>query len=102
VIPPSNPSGVEVLLYTRAGCHLCEEAKQQLRELQKKVAFEFREVDIDQDPELCQQYNDEIPVVFLSGKKAFKYRIDAGRFLKLLELGRKREYGKGNREQNQP
>ena len=77
-----------VIFYTRAGCHLCDEAKQQLRELQERVPFEYREIDIDQDPELRQKYNDEVPVIFIHGKKAFKYRIDVKQFVKRLEQGR--------------
>jgi len=83
-----DPSSVEVLVYTRAGCCLCDEAKQWLRKLQKKTSFEFREVDIDQDPQLLERYNDEVPVVFIHGKKAFKFRIDPRQFLKRLEQGR--------------
>ena len=78
----------EVVLYTRAGCHLCDEAKQLLRELQKNSRFQFSEVDIDQDPELRERYNEEVPVIFVHGKKAFKYRIDVRQFLKRLEAGR--------------
>lgn len=80
----------EVLLYTRARCHLCDEAKQQLRDLQKEAGFTFQEVDIDQDPELRQRYNDEVPVVFIHGRKAFKYRMDAGQFLRRLREWRQR------------
>ncbi len=87
--PHSFRNSSEVLLYTRSGCCLCDEAKQLLRELQKQSRFEFREVDIDQDPGLRQLYNEEVPVVFIHGKKAFKYRIDARQFLK--RLGRRRE-----------
>ena len=86
-----DPSSVEVLLYTRAGCCLCEEAKQRLRELQKKTSFAFREVDIDQDPQLLARCNEEVPVVFIHGKKAFKFRIDSRQFLKRLEQGRPSE-----------
>ena len=75
----------EVVLYTRAGCHLCDEAKQQLSELRKRAAFTLREVDIDQDPELRQRYNDEVPVVFIHGRKAFKYRINPRQFLRRLQ-----------------
>lgn len=82
-----SPSA-EVLVYTRAGCCLCDEAKQLIRELQKKAPFAFREVDIDQDPALRERYNEEVPVVFIHGKKAFKYRIDSRQFLKRLEQGR--------------
>jgi glutaredoxin len=77
----------EVLLYTRARCHLCDEAKQQLRELGKTVAFGLREVDIDQDPELRSRYDDEVPVIFINGRKAFKYRIEPRQFLRLLRTG---------------
>jgi glutaredoxin len=75
----------EVVLYTRAGCHLCDEAKELLVELQRKVAFALREVDIDQDPELKRLYNDEVPVIFIGDRKAFKYRIDPRQFLKKLQ-----------------
>jgi glutaredoxin len=73
------------VLYTRAGCHLCDEAKQQLSELRKHTAFTLREVDIDQDPELRQRYNDEVPVIFIHGRKAFKYRINPRQFLRRLQ-----------------
>jgi glutaredoxin len=76
----------QVVLYTRAGCHLCDEAKEQLRALRQQAAFDLREVDIDQDPELRQLYNDEVPVIFINGRKAFKYRIDPRQFLKLLQV----------------
>ena len=78
----------EGILYTRSGCHLCDEAKEQLRRLQRDAQFLFREVDIDRDPELRQRYNEEVPVVFIGGKKAFKYRIDARQFLRRLETAR--------------
>jgi glutaredoxin len=78
----------EVVLYTRAGCHLCDEAKEQIRRAQADTPFAFREVDIDLDPELRQRYNEEVPVVFVGGKKAFKYRIDLREFRKRLRPGR--------------
>ena len=83
--PAKREHSAAVIFYTRAGCHLCDEAKQQMRELQRRVPFEYREIDIDRDPELRQKYNDEAPVIFIHGKKAFKYRIDAKQFVKRLE-----------------
>ena len=62
----------EILFYTRAGCHLCDEAKEVLRD----AGAAFTEVDIDTDPELRAKYNEEVPVVFIDGRKAFKYHID--------------------------
>ena len=86
--PTKRAETAVVIFYARAGCHLCDEAKQQMREIQKRIAFEFREIDIDQDPELREKYNDEVPVIFIHGKKAFKYRIDSKQFVKRLERGR--------------
>lgn len=84
-----DPTAEEVLLYTRDRCCLCDQVKQQLRELQKQVHFQVAEVDIDRHAELRQRYNQEVPVVFIHGKKAFKYRIDPRQFLKLLQAGRR-------------
>ena len=75
----------EVVLYTRAGCHLCDEVKSTLINLAKRGGFTWREVDIDSDPELRQKFNDQVPVVFIDGKKAFKYRMSERDFLRLLE-----------------
>ena len=75
----------EVVVYSRKGCHLCDIVKNQLGQLQPGNNFHWREIDIDTDPELKQKYNDEIPVVFINGRKAFKYRIDPAQFLKTLK-----------------
>ncbi len=83
-MPDEKSAAPEVVLYTRAGCHLCEEAKELLLELRQRAVFDLREVDIDQDPELRQRYNDEVPVIFIHGRKAFKYRIEPRQFLKRL------------------
>ena len=85
-----NSSAPEVVLYTRAGCHLCDEAKQQIRVLQQEDRFEFQEVDIDQDRALLERYHEEVPVIFIHGRKAFKYRLDARQFLRRLREGRQR------------
>ncbi|HEV2132677.1 MAG TPA: glutaredoxin family protein [Terracidiphilus sp.] len=74
----------EVVVYSRKDCHLCEVVKETLAQLQPQAAFHWREVDIDADPELRQKYNDEIPVVFINGRKAFKYHMDAQQFLRAL------------------
>ena len=74
----------EVILYSRQGCHLCDVVKQSLERLTHRAAFTWREVDIDADENLKQQFNTEVPVVFIDGRKAFKYRMDEGDFLKKL------------------
>jgi len=73
-----------VTLYTRAGCHLCDDAKQVLLQARRRADFDYEEHDIDRDPELVRLYNDEVPVIAINHVKAFKYRIDMNEFLKKL------------------
>ena len=75
---------LDVTLYTRAGCHLCDEVKATLARLEPRGGFTWREVDVDSDPDLQQQFTDQVPVVFIDGKKAFKYRMDERDFLRTL------------------
>ena len=79
------PSIPQVVLYSRKACHLCDQVKSTLIHLEKRGGFTWREVDIDSDPELQQKFNDQVPVVFIDGKKAFKYRMAERDFLRLLK-----------------
>lgn len=76
----------EVVVYSRQGCHLCDVVKETLAqvEIQGEATFRWRVVDIDGDPELREKYNEEVPVVFIDGRKAFKYRMDGRQFLRAL------------------
>jgi glutaredoxin len=74
----------EVVVYSRKGCHLCEIVKETLAKLQRRGGFEWREVDVDADDELRRQFTDEVPVVFIDGRKAFKYHMDEREFLRRL------------------
>ena len=73
-----------VTLYTRTGCCLCEEAKKELEAARRRAAFVLEEFDIDRDPALHARYNEEVPVIAINGKKAFKYRVSADELLKRL------------------
>ena len=74
----------EVCVYSRRECHLCEVVKETLRRLEPLADFRWREVDIDSYPELQQHYNHEVPVVFIDGRKALKYHMEPGEFLRKL------------------
>ncbi len=74
----------KVTLYTRAGCCLCEEAKQVLTAARSQATFELEEVDIDRHPEWLARYNEEVPVIAINGRKAFKYRVRQEEFLRRL------------------
>jgi len=78
----------DVVVYSRENCHLCEVVKETLAKLQKDADFHWREVDIDDDPELQRKYTDEVPVVFIDGRKAFKYRMGEQEFLRVLAARR--------------
>ncbi len=74
----------QVVVYSRKGCHLCEIVKETLIKLQRRGGFTWSEVDVDSDDELSRQFTDEVPVVFIDGRKAFKYRMDEREFLRKL------------------
>jgi glutaredoxin len=74
----------KVTLYSRPACCLCDEVKQQLEQLRRRADFEVEEINIDEDEVLRRLYNDEVPVVMINGRKAFKYRLDPEEFLEKL------------------
>ena len=75
----------KVTLYTRRGCHLCDEAKRAIDTARRRNFFDYEAFDIDSDSQLRQLYNEEVPVIAIDGRKAFKYRLTAGELLKKLE-----------------
>ncbi len=66
----------DVVLYTRVGCHLCDVAKGILERAGRRIVFDLTVVDVDTDDELRARFGDEVPVVFVNGRKAFKHRLD--------------------------
>ena len=74
----------QVTLYTRAGCCLCDDAKHVIEAARRQADFAYAEIDIDADPDLARLYNDEVPVVTINRRKAFKYRVNLNEFLKKL------------------
>jgi glutaredoxin len=73
-----------VVVYSRKGCHLCEVVKESLSKLSRRGGFTWHEIDVDADTDLRRQFNDEVPVVFIDGRKAFKYHMDEREFLRKL------------------
>ena len=79
----SSPVDVEV--YSRPGCHLCDEAKEVIERVRRRVVFDIRVINIETDPELEKKYGEQIPVVFINGNKAFKYHVDEAEFEKKVK-----------------
>ena len=73
-----------VTLYTRAGCCLCEDAKQVLAAARARAPFDLEEIEIDRHPEWLRLYNEEVPVIAIDGRKAFKHKVSMDEFLKRL------------------
>ncbi|MBI1750101.1 MAG: glutaredoxin family protein [Acidobacteria bacterium] len=79
---------IDVTLYTRKGCHLCEEAKAHMAPLLREFGARLREVDIDSDEKLRSLYDVDVPVIFLGGRKVAKHRLDLAQFRRQLERAR--------------
>ena len=67
---------MKVVLYTRPGCHLCEDALVVLRRVQGQIPFELDTVNIADDRALEALYRLHIPVVTVDGREAFRHRAD--------------------------
>lgn len=75
----------DVTLYSRPGCHLCEEAKAAIEPLLREFRAVLREVNIDEDPVLKDRYAWDIPVIFIGKRKAAKHHVDLAQFRRQLE-----------------
>jgi glutaredoxin len=75
---------IEVTIYSKPGCHLCDEAKAVLLKVQCEEPFVLREVNIEEEAEAWAAFKEEIPVIFVAGRKAFKYRVSEREFLQRL------------------
>jgi glutaredoxin len=81
----------ELTLITRQGCHLCEEASNDLArllarftELHPDKPYTVDVVDVDSDPVLRDKYSEEVPVLLLNGEQVSFFRIDVERVLAKL------------------
>ncbi|SED57256.1 Glutaredoxin-like domain [Ruania alba] len=66
-------------LYSRPGCHLCDDARRVVRAICARTGDEWSEVNIDDDADLTTQYGELIPVVLVDGRQIGYFRIDPAR-----------------------
>jgi glutaredoxin len=76
----------KVTFYTKAGCHLCEDARDMLDEIASQTPFELTEIDIRSDLALFEQYRYRIPVVVLNETVAAEGRIEYSDLTKAFHL----------------
>ena len=74
----------KVVIYSRANCHLCEEAEKNVREVLEEIHFGLEVIDINGDQELERLYGEEVPVITINGDVHDYYKVDKQRLLKAL------------------
>jgi glutaredoxin len=79
-----DPPKARVTLYTRPGCHLCDEAKQAMRAALCEEQYTLREINIDLDPDIARRYGWDIPVILINGVETFRHRLTASEFKREL------------------
>ena len=73
--PKSN-----VVIYSRPGCHLCDEAKQVIAAAGCADDYTLAEIDIESDQDLLRRYKNDIPVITINGVEMFRHRLTVEQF----------------------
>ena len=74
-----------VVMYTRTGCHLCDDAWKELSRLQAEYRFALTAKNVDADAALVAQFDQCVPVVEVNGKVRMRGRFNAVLFQRLLD-----------------
>jgi glutaredoxin len=74
----------QVIIYSRPGCHLCEDAKHAMATAGCSEGFTLEEINIETSRDLLVKYQFDIPVVTINGVETFRYRVDAEKFKELV------------------
>jgi len=71
---------IEVTIYSRSNCHLCEVALDVLEEMRVELDFQIVKILIDKDPVLEEKYGEQVPVILINGQPHDFFRVDPERF----------------------
>ncbi len=80
-------SGARVTLYSRPGCHLCDDARAVVAAVCADLAVAWTEVDITGDTDLHRRYGEQIPVTLVDGRQHDFWRVDERRLRAALSAG---------------
>jgi len=80
-----------VTVYSRHGCHLCENAVNTLEGMREELAFSIEVIYIDGNPELEKLYGHEVPVIHINGEHHDFFKVDPERFRTSLEKHRRHQ-----------
>jgi glutaredoxin len=72
----ANTMTALLTLYSKPGCHLCDEARQVLHRIRQELPFTLQELDIESDEHLHRAYFERIPVIALDGVELFDFVVD--------------------------
>lgn len=73
-----------VVVMSRAGCHLCEQAEQDVERICGELGVSWSAADVDSDPEWRAEYGDQVPVILIDGVEHGYWRVEEERFRKAL------------------
>jgi len=71
---------IEVTIYSRSNCHLCEVALDVLEEMRGELDFQITKILIDENPELEEKYGEQVPVILINDQPHDFFRVDPKRF----------------------
>ena len=70
-----RPEPIRLRLYSRPGCHLCDQMRREVDELLADRPREWEVVDVDEDPDLTRRYGETLPVLFVNGRIFARVRL---------------------------
>jgi len=77
-----------VTFYTKAGCHLCEDARELLEEIAEDTEYTLTEIDIRTDPAAFELYRYRIPVIVINAETLLEGRIEAEELAQAFQRGK--------------
>ena len=75
---------IQLSVYIRPGCHLCDDLLSQLMQLQSEYCFDFYTINVDSNPQLVEQYGTMIPVVTHGNEALCHYFLDQAAIVQLV------------------
>jgi glutaredoxin len=83
---PTEPAQMQVTFYTKAECHLCDDARDMLEDIAALTSYELTEIDIRKDPNIFEQYRYRIPVIIIDQETVVEGRIEFRDLAKAFHL----------------
>lgn len=76
---PAHARDARVVVYSRDGCHLCEDAERTVAEIVSATGDDWARVDIDTDQDLVVRFGEQVPVIFVDGRQHDFWRVEPAR-----------------------